>query len=143
MILKDVMNRQVETISPEVTLREAARKMDEINIGALLVCDGDRIIGIITDRDIVIRSVSEGLDVNTTRVRDSMTSPIVYAYDDQTVDDAVQIMEKEQVRRLPILNRDKRLVGIVSISDIATETADQKLVGEVLRKVTIATKPAA
>src|SRR5947209_6612277 len=115
MNLQQVMSKNVKTISPDSTLQEAAKMMDEIDSGAIPVCDGDRLVGMITDRDIVIRSVSAGLDPKSTKVRDSMSSPIHYCFEDQSVEEAGDFMKSKQIRRVCVLNREKRLVGIVSI----------------------------
>ena len=115
--------------------------MRRLDIGPLPVCDGDRLIGMLTDRDITIRAVAEGYDPNTTTVREAMTPDIAYCFDDQEVQDAVQLMERYQIRRLPILNRDKRLVGMVSLGDLAVSSGDQTRVGETLKHVSEPAEP--
>ncbi|OFZ18279.1 MAG: hypothetical protein A2X94_07530 [Bdellovibrionales bacterium GWB1_55_8] len=136
MQLKDIMTTQVEIITPDATVEAAAKKMDDTDVGALPVCDNDRLVGIITDRDIVVRSISVGQDPKQTFVRDVMTtSSIIYAFEDDQVEGAAELMEKKQVRRLPIMNRKKRMVGMVSLGDLAVHVKDQKLAGEVIEKV--------
>lgn len=133
--LKDVMSPNVEVIKPEATLLEAAEKMKEIDCGSLPVCEGHRLLGMITDRDIVLRALAAGADVDALHVRDVMTSPIVFCYDDQEVSEAAHIMESNQIRRLVVLDRIKRLVGIVSLGDIAVRSGSTQLSGQVLEKI--------
>jgi len=127
MLLRDVMTPHVEVIHPDATLREAAQKMKTLDVGPVPVCDGDRLQGMLTDRDITIRATAEGRDPNTTRVREVMTPDVVYCFEDQDVREAARTMEQWQIRRLIVLNQDKRLVGIVSLGDLATQTGDEEL----------------
>lgn len=133
MKIKDVMTKNPVFISPDSTIREAAQKMQEQDCGSLLVGENDRLTGMITDRDIVVRAVADGQDVNETLVEDVMTDDLVYCYEDQSLDEAADKMEDEQVRRLAVLNRDKRLVGIITLSDIAARTDDSSLVEKIAR----------
>jgi CBS domain-containing protein len=135
MQLKDVMTPGVEVIAPEASIYEAAEKMSHRDIGPLPVCDGDRLVGLLTDRDITVRAVAEGRNPTTTQVRDVMTPEVVYGYDDQDSQDAARLMEQCQIRRLPVLNHAKRLVGIVSLGDLAVHAGGQPLAGEVLEQV--------
>lgn len=116
--IKDVMTRQVDVISPDASIAEAAQRMRTGDFGLLPVGENDRMIGAISDRDIVVRAVAEGKAADT-HVREVMSEGILWAYDDDSVEDAVKIMSKHQVRRLPIINHDKRLVGIVALGDLA------------------------
>jgi CBS domain-containing protein len=141
MKVKDVMTHGCECIGPESTLREAARWMKELDVGPLPVCDNDRLVGMLTDRDIVLRAVAEGRDPSTTRVLDVMTPNITYCFEDQDVGEAARLMEDKQIRRLVVLNRDKRLVGIVSLGDLAVETGDERLVGEALERISEPASP--
>lgn len=118
--LKELMSRDVKVITPDTTIADAAKMMRDGNFGMLPVEENDRMIGAISDRDIAIRAVAEGLDLNT-KVRDVMSKGISWAFEDETVEEAVAIMSEHQVRRLPVVNRAKRLVGIVSLGDIASE----------------------
>ena len=136
--LKDVMSRDVKVISPDATIREAARQMLEGDFGMLPVGENDRMIGAISDRDIAIRGVAEGKDSNT-KVRDVMSEGITWAYDDDSVEEAARIMSEHQIRRLPVVNRDKRLVGIVALGDFAVESADIEPAAEALSEIS---KPA-
>lgn len=141
MQLKDVMTRGVEVVPPDTTLKEAAEKMRKLDVGPLPVCDGERLLGMLTDRDITVRAVAEGRNPTATKVREVMTPDIIYCFEDQDVREAARLMEKHQIRRLPILSRDKRLVGIVSLGDLAVGTGDQKLAGKVLEQVSEPAEP--
>jgi CBS domain-containing protein len=134
MKLKDIMTREVEVIHPDDPLQIAAQKMRDRDIGFLPVCDGDRLIGVVSDRDIIVRVIAEGRDSKAMMGRNLATAPVIYCFEDQDVDEAAQIMQENQIRRLVILNRDKRLVGVVSLGDLAmNRSADQS--GEVLQSV--------
>jgi CBS domain-containing protein len=136
MQVKDVMTSGVKCISPETTLREAAQKMKEIDVGLLPICGADdRLAGMITDRDIAVRGVAAGLDPVEAKVRDVMTPNVIYCYEDQDISDAAHMMEQNQIRRLVVLNHDKRLVGILSLGDLAVDTGDEELAGHTLEAV--------
>jgi len=120
MQVSDVMTPTVHYVHPEQTLREIAIFMAELDVGALPVGEKNRLVGMITDRDIVIRGLAEGLDADA-KVRDVMTPDVKYCYLDEKIDHVAHNMGEIQVRRLPVMNRDKRLVGIVSLGDIATK----------------------
>jgi CBS domain-containing protein len=141
MQLRNVMTREVEVIHPNATLEEAAEKMDALNVGPLPVCDGDRLVGMLTDRDIAVRATAAGRDPRTTRVREVMTAEAVYCFEDEDTNVAASVMEEKQIRRLVILNREKRLVGIVSLADLAVGTQDGQLSGEVLERVSEPAQP--
>jgi len=141
MKIKEIMTPGVEVISPEATLQQAAAKMRRLNIGPLPVCDGDQLVGMLTDRDITVRAVAEGCDPTTTTVREAMTPDLAYCFEDQDIEVAVQTMERYQIRRLPILSRDKRLVGLVSLGDLAVSSGDQRQVGETLKQVSEPAEP--
>jgi len=135
MLVKEVMSRDVQVTQPHTTLREAAELMKVMDVGPLPVCDGDRLVGIVTDRDIIVRSVAEGQDCWEGRVRDAMSTDIAYCFDDDDVAIAARQMKEHQLRRLLVLNRDKRLVGIVSLGDLAVQTGDNRASGETLQAV--------
>jgi CBS domain-containing protein len=141
MTLKDVMTPGVEVIAPEATLQQAAAKMRRLNIGPLPVCDGDQLVGMLTDRDITVRAVVEGCDPTTTTVREAMTPDLAYCFEDQSIEDGVQMMERYQIRRLPILSRAKRLVGIVSLGDLAVSSENETRMGETLKQVSEPAEP--
>lgn len=109
--------------------------MKQCDIGMLPVCDGKRLVGCITDRDLAVRATAEACDPLKTRVKDVMTPNVFWCYDDQNIEDAAQLMEEKQVRRLPIINRDKRLVGIISLGDLALRSQNDQLAEEVLECV--------
>lgn len=129
MQIRDIMTKDVELVNPSTTLKEAARKMRDADTGFLPVGENDRLVGTVTDRDITVRCVAEGADPNSAAVRDAMTDDLVFVFDDQDSSEAAQLMSERAVRRLPVLNRDKRLVGIVSIGDVAAKGSDDDVVG--------------
>ena len=124
MKVRDVMTPHVEVVHPDATLQEAAAKMERLDVGPLPVCDGRKIQGMLTDRDITVRATAKGRDPKTTRVREVMTEEVFYCFDDQDVSEAAEIMERAQIRRLVVVNQDKDLVGIVALGDLAVQ-ADQ------------------
>ena len=135
MKLSEIMTSEVEVIHPDDTLQTAAQKMRDRDIGFLPVCDGDRLIGVLSDRDVIVRALAEGMDSRTTLGRDLLTSPAIYCFDDQSVDEAAKLMHDNQIRRLVVLRRDdKRMVGVVSLGDLAINV-DDKLSGEVLQSI--------
>jgi CBS domain-containing protein len=119
MQIRDIMTQPVELAAPEDSIREAARKMTALDCGILPVGENNRLIGMLSDRDIVTRAVAEGYDPDECYVREIMSADVMYCYDDETADDLARNMAGLQVKRLPVLNRDKRLVGIVSLGDLA------------------------
>jgi CBS domain-containing protein len=135
MQVKEVMSPGVECISPGESLREAAQKMRKLDVGPLPVCENDRLIGILTDRDIVVRAVADGSDPHATTVRDTMTPQIVYCFEDQEVAEVARLMEQKQIRRLVVLNRSKRLVGIISLGDLAVATGDEHCAARTLESI--------
>jgi CBS domain-containing protein len=141
MQLRDIMTRQVEVIHPNTTLEEAAAKMDALNVGSLPVCEGNRLLGMITDRDITVRATAVGGDPTRTRARDVMTADVIYGFEDQDVKDAARLMQEAQIRRLIVLNRDKRLVGIVALGDLAVDGGDEQQAGKTLKQVSKPAEP--
>lgn len=135
MKLSEIMTHDVIVLQPDDSLQSAAKKMRDRNIGFLPVCDGEELIGVISDRDITIRALADGMDASIMLGRDLMTSPAIYCYDDQDVSEAARVMEENQIRRLVVLSRDdKRLAGVVSLGDLArNEPTDRS--GHVLQKV--------
>ena len=118
MKVSDAMSRDVQVASPTQSIRNAAKVMAKIDAGVLPVGEHDRLIGIITDRDIAIRAVAEG-KAPTTKVRDIMSDEVLYCFEDQDLDEVARNMSIMKIRRLPVVNRDKRLVGIISFGDLA------------------------
>src|SRR4051812_20525713 len=141
MKLREIMTPNVECVRPGDTLQEAARKMKSLDVGPMPVCgDNDKIVGMLTDRDIIIRATAEGKDPKTTRVQDAMSEDVIWCYEDQDADEAAELMQERQVRRMLVMSRDKRLVGIVSLGDLATESK-KKQAGEVLQGVSEPSQP--
>jgi CBS domain-containing protein len=127
------MTRDVRLVRPDQTIREAAQLMAEIDAGAIPVTDNDRLVGMVTDRDIAIRAVAQGKSPDT-RIRDVMSPGILYCFDDQELDEVARNMGKNQVRRLPVISHDKRLVGILSLGDLASKD-DAEDVGRAVSRV--------
>ena len=134
MLIKDVMTRDVDTIAPDTTLEVAARHMRDRDIGSLPVGENDKLVGMVTDRDIVLNAVATALDPTTTTAREVMSPKLLYCFEDQSVEDVLANMADVQVRRLPVVNREKRLVGIVSIGDLAKKSP-AKQTGEALKDI--------
>ncbi|MCA1371277.1 CBS domain-containing protein [Bradyrhizobium sp. BRP14] len=124
MQINEIMTRKVDVIDPNTTIRDAARTMRADNIGVLPVGENDRLIGMVTDRDIAMRGVAEDKMAGNTTVRQVMSERIYYCFEDEDVDQAADAMAEHQVHRLPVLNRDKRLVGIVALADLARSGTD-------------------
>jgi CBS domain-containing protein len=133
MLVQDAMSRDVRTVSPETTIKEAARIMADADIGALPVAAGDRLAGMVTDRDIAVRAVAIGKGPECT-VGEVMTHDVLYCHEDEDIGHISQNMAENQVRRLPVVDVDKRLVGIISLADIADARADEA--GEALEGIT-------
>ena len=135
MKLSEIMTREVEIIQLDDTLRLAAQKMRDRDIGFLPVCDGDSLMGVLSDRDITIRAFADGMDINVMLGRDLMTTPAIYCFDDQDVKDAAKLMGENQIRRLVILGREsERVVGIISLGDLARKGITD-ISGQVLQRV--------
>ncbi|HWE72600.1 MAG TPA: CBS domain-containing protein [Stellaceae bacterium] len=118
MKIANIMSHDVHFISPDTTLRDAAKKMKEIDCGALPVAERDKLVGMLTDRDIAIRGVAAGKGPDA-KVREAMTSEIKYCFEDEDIQHVAENMAELQIRRLPVMSRDKRLTGFVSLSDIS------------------------
>lgn len=128
MQVAEIMTPSAEVIDPNTMIQDAARRMRAEDIGALPVGENDRLIGMVTDRDIVLRAVAENRNPSNTAVRDVMSERIYYCFDDDDIDQAARTMAEHQVRRLPVLNHDKRLVGMMSLADLARCRADAERV---------------
>jgi CBS domain-containing protein len=138
MRIEQVMTRTVEVVHPEETIADAAQLMREFDVGVLPVCDGDLVLGTLTDRDITVRATAYGRDPVATRVYEIMTADIVSCYADQDLAMAARTMKEERVRRLIVVDRGERLVGIVSLDDLAARTGDDALSGDVLKTLSAA-----
>jgi CBS domain-containing protein len=137
----DIMTRGAQVIRPDGTVFEAASLMRQLDVGALPVCDGRRLRGMLTDRDIVVRVLADGRDPHLTNVQDVMSSELVYAFEDDPVTQAARLMREHQIRRVPIVDRDKNLVGIVSLGDLAVDAGRDELSGETLEKISEPARP--
>lgn len=135
MQVREIMTPNVECVSPDCSIQEAAGKMRDLDVGVLPICDNDRLAGMITDRDIVVRAAAQGRNPTSTQVREAMTSEAVWCFEDQDISEAAKLMKDKQIRRLLVLNRNKRLVGIVSLGDLAVETHDDQMVGNTLEAI--------
>jgi CBS domain-containing protein len=134
MQVSQILTRDVETIRPDTTVKEAAQRMRSMDVGSLPVCDGRRLLGMVTDRDITIRITAEGRDAANTPVQEAMTPDVAFVFEDQDVQEAAKLMRERQIRRLPVVNREKQLVGILALGDIAT-TGDDRLSGDALEQI--------
>jgi len=135
MKLRDVMTREVEVIGPDTSLMEAAEKMRALDVGALPVSEGaGKVLGILTDRDIVIRAVAQGRDPRMVKAREVMTTGVEYCQVDDDIRDAADHMREKQIRRILVLDDDKKLVGIVSLGDLAVD-ANRRLAGKALEEI--------
>jgi CBS domain-containing protein len=132
--ISDVMTANVEIAKPDQSVQEAAKLMAEIDAGALPVGEDDRLVGMITDRDIAVRVTAEGKDPKQTRVREVMTQGVRYCFEDEPVEGVAENMAEQQVHKLPVMNRDNRIVGVVSLGDVAN-TQPQQFSGTALRGI--------
>lgn len=141
MKVREIMTPGVEVIDAGAALQEAGEKMRLLNVGSLPVYDGEQLVGMITDRDITVRATADGADPRSALVRDAMTWDVSYVFDDQDVKDAAKLMEERQIRRLLVVDGGRKVVGIVSLGDIATEGVKSGLKAEVLKKVSEPAEP--
>lgn len=139
MKISEVMTREVEIVSPDASLREAARKMDDLNVGMLPVCDGQRLVGILTDRDITVRATAIGESPDVTRVDEVMSGEVWWCHDDDEVEDVAHRMGDRQIRRMPVIDHNRMLVGIVALGDLATDLAPGTQ--DALRKISEPSEP--
>lgn len=122
--VSEIMTSNVRTLAPTDTVQQAAQTMEELNVGAIPVCDGQKVLGMVTDRDIVLRCVAKGGDAKTTKLADVMTPGVRCASEGDDIDEVLREMADAQIRRMPVLDGQKRLVGIVSLGDVAVMTGD-------------------
>ena len=132
--ISEVMSKNVVCLNPGASLQEVAAKMKGLDCGVIPVCDGDRLTGMVTDRDIVVKAVAEGKDIRTATAAEVMSAGVVWCYESQDIEEAARLMEVKQIRRLVVLDENKRLVGILSLGDISTRGSEH-LSGEILEKV--------
>jgi CBS domain-containing protein len=141
-MVRDVMTRGVETVAPDTSIAEVARRMRDLDIGSLPVTDGNRLLGIVTDRDLSVRATAAAKDPNDTRVREVMSPELVWVFEDEPADAAARVMRERQIRRLPVLDRSDRLVGMVALADLATDLGDDRLKGATLEEISQPSGPA-
>lgn len=130
MKIQEIMHQGIETTTPDSTIKEAARKMHDLHIGALPVLEGDALAGMITDRDICVKVVATGRDAVMTQVKEIMTKEVATCFDDQDVEDAAKVMQEKHIHRMAILSRDNTLSGFLSVDDLAKSSFN--LAGDVL-----------
>jgi len=141
MRVGEIMTRGAECTYPDATVREAAVRMQALDVGVLPVRDNDRLVGMLTDRDLTIRTTAAGADPNAAHVRDAMTPEVHFCYEDQEASAAARQMKDWQVRRLPVLDRSMRVVGVISLGDLAVETRDDRLAGNTLEAIAEPARP--
>ena len=134
MKVENIMHKGVEWVSPDTSIVALAKKMQQFDIGAIPVGENDRLIGMVTDRDVVIRGVADGKDPSKLTARDVMTKGVIYCRDSEDVDEVARIMESKQIRRLPVIDANKRMVGMISLGDVS-HAASREVAAEVTRAV--------
>jgi len=135
MKISEMMTQETVLMSPDTTVRKACEIMRDSDIGFIPVTDGEKILGVVTDRDMATRAIANGQNPDVTAVGEIMTQDIVFIFEDQDELDAARLMQVKQIRRLIVLNHDKRLVGILSLSDLSSHVGDHALAGEVLESM--------
>lgn len=135
MLAKEIMSSKPDYLPPSATLKEAADKMRKHDHGFVLIGENDRLTGTVTDRDITIRAIAEGKDCNRTTLKDVMSKGVHFCFENDTIEKAAKIMKEHQIRRLPVLNADKRLTGILSLGDIARKCRNPSLCSELVEEV--------
>jgi CBS domain-containing protein len=133
MEVREIMTSNVECLAPEANLKEIAEEMKSLDVGFIPICENDRLVGTVTDRDIVIRAVADGIDINTCKAREIMSREVVYAFEEDDVKSVAEKMCDKDVRRILILDKAKRLVGVVSIGDISK--VEEKVSGKTLHDI--------
>jgi CBS domain-containing protein len=141
MQAKELMSRNVECVFPDMFIQDVARIMKSMDVGFVPVCKDDRLIGTVTDRDIVLRAVAEDREIRNTRARDVMSDDVFWIYEDQPVEEVADFMATKEIRRVMILDRNKRLVGVISIGDLA-KGGGQRIAGEAIRDIAEAPRAA-
>src|SRR4026207_1670693 len=141
MQVKDIMTRDVETAGIDTPIANIAEKMRTHDIGMLPVCDGDKLVGMVSDRDITVRATANNLHPEQLRCQDIMSPNAIFCFEDHDVDEACQVMQDQQSRRLPGVNRQRHLVGMLALSDIALGTGDIKSAGIAIQQVSLPDEP--
>ena len=132
MVVRKIMTTNVECVAPETTIQDAARKMKSLDVGFLPICENDRLLGTVTDRDIVLRALADGKDCNTI-ARDVMSKQVFFCFDEDSIEGCANHMKEHDVKRMLVLNREKRLVGVVSIGDLSK--IKEKAAGQTLKDI--------
>jgi len=135
MKISEIMSRNVECISGDTSIKDAAETMRSVDVGFLPVCEGDHVIGILTDRDITIRHVADGQNPYRVKVREIMTPDALYCFEDQDIEEVGRFMQEHEVRRVLIFDRARQLVGVVSLGDISKASGEHTLAGETLKEI--------
>lgn len=141
MQIKEIMTKNVKVIPENAAVRDAAKLMKDIDVGSIPVVNSKEVVGIITDRDIVLRSTAEGRNPNDTMVREVMTVDFYFAYEDEDIQEAARVMSDKQIRRLPVVNRQNELVGIVSLGDLSVDAGKDKISADTLEKISKPARP--
>ena len=141
MQVKDIMTRDVETAGIDTPIANIAERMRTHDIGMLPVCDGDKLVGMVSDRDITVRATANNLHPEQLRCQDIMSPNAIFCFEDQDVDEACQVMQDHKIRRLPVVNRQRHLVGMLALSDIALGTGDIKSAGIAIQQVSLPDEP--
>ena len=141
MQIREIMTRDVEVVAPGDTIHRAAQLMDELNVGVLPVCEGEKLVGLVTDRDITVRATSAGRAPDECKVAEVMTDDPRFCYEDDVVSDVARLMGDLQVRRVPVVDRNDRLVGIVSLGDMATDVDKPTTIADTLGEVSQPSQP--
>jgi len=136
----DVMTRGVRTLSPRDSMLLAAQAMEELNVGSVPVCDGEQLLGMVTDRDITVRGVAHGKPAESTPLSEVMTEGVQWCFEDDSIDKVIDEMRDAKIRRVPVVDRDKHLVGILSLGDVAVK-ADSVEAGEALATISEPAQP--
>jgi CBS domain-containing protein len=141
MQVKEIMTCDVETIDSDITIIQAANLMKQLDIGALPVWKEQRLIGMVTDRDITVRAVAEGKDPSETCVKDIMTPQVYYCFEDDDIHEAASLMEEKSIHRLLVLSEDNQPVGFLTLADFAVKCRDERLAWEILEKLSEPASP--
>ncbi|NML13379.1 CBS domain-containing protein [Azohydromonas caseinilytica] len=137
----DVMTRDVRVVQPTDTIERAAQLMDELNVGVVPVCEGRKLVGMLTDRDIAVRGVAAGMDAKSSPVSEIMSGSVRCCFEDQPLEDVLDEMRDTQIRRMPVVDRQQQIVGIVSLGDLADRGSDEASVGEALKDISTPAAP--
>ncbi len=141
MNVAEIMTREARAVAPHDTIQTAAKLMDDLNVGILPVQDGNRVVGVITDRDITVRATSMGFDPSTHQVSEVMTEDVYYCLGEDSIDSVAECMAHIQIRRMPVLDRGGRLLGMISLGDIATHASQYRTTADALRKISEPSQP--